>query len=122
LLAPLPRDFADHYVLGVSNVPPEAMLSEKRLGGDGPPVSLQSFLDDLQAAATLEAAGKEPAGAGIVRRMTGSESTYLFGFSKELLPLSVKDREVLFTLHTKRVSVKAKFQPKDMVYRGTLAL
>lgn len=122
LLAPLPRDFADHYVLSVSNVPATAMLPEKRLTTDAPPVSLQSFLDDLQASATLEAQGKEPAGAGVVRRMTGSDSTYLFGFSKELLPLTVKDREVVFTLHTRRVSLKAKFQPKEMVYRGALAI
>ncbi|MDE3195861.1 MAG: hypothetical protein KGN84_05935 [Acidobacteriota bacterium] len=122
LLVPIPRDFAGRYVLSVSNVPPEAMLGEKRLSPGAPPIPLQSFLENLQAAATLEAQGKEPAGAGIVRLLARSDSTYLFGFSKDLLPLTVRDKEVLFTLRTKRVSVKARFQPKDMVYKGVLAL
>jgi hypothetical protein len=122
LLVPLSREFEGHYMLGVSNVPLEAMNPPKRGGGEEQTVSLSHFLDELQAAATLEAPGKEPVGAGLVRGLKGVEATYLFGFSKELLPLSVSDREVQFTLRTARVSVKAKFVPREMTYRGQLAL
>jgi hypothetical protein len=58
----------------------------------------------------------------MVRLVPGAASTYLFGFSKELLPLGVGDREVLFTLRTGLMSVKAKFEPREMLYHGKLAL
>src|SRR5665213_1092561 len=122
LLIPLPREFEGHYVLSVSNVPPTAMNPEKRNSPDAQPVTLQQMTGELQAASTLQAAGKDAAGAGLVRRATGLESTYLFGFAKEFLTLTTADKEVVFLLRTNRVSVKAKFQPREMLYRGTLAL
>jgi hypothetical protein len=126
VLTPLPHAFENHYVISLSNVPPTAMNSSlnKRRPADAPaPVmTLEAMLEELQAAATLEVPGKDPAGAGIVRRLTGSESTYLFGFSREFLPLSANDKEAIFILHTLRVSVKAKFPLKDMVYKGALAV
>jgi hypothetical protein len=126
LLAPLPHAFDGHYVISLSNVPPTAMnaaLNRRRpAGSPEPTITLEAMQEELQAAATLGVAGKDPAGAGIVRRMTGSESTYLFGFSKEFLTLTANDREAVFTLHTLRVSVKARFELKDMVYRGKLAV
>jgi hypothetical protein len=87
-----------------------------------PKMTLEAMLEELQAAATLEVPGKDAAGAGIVRRLAGSESTYLFGFSKEFLPISVNDKEAVFILHTLRVSVKAKFPLKEMIYKGALAV
>ena len=126
LLAPLPHAFDNHYVISLSNVPPTAMNSSlnKRRPSDAPApaLTLQAMLEELQAAATLGVPGKDPAGAGVVRRLTGSESTYLFGFSKEFLTFSVSDKEAIFILHTLRVSVKAKFQLKDMIYKGVLAV
>lgn len=126
LLTPLPHAFESHYVISLSNVPPTAMNSSmnKRRPQDAPApvITLEAMLEELQAAATLEVPGKDPAGAGIVRRLTGSESTYLFGFSKEFLTLSANDKEAIFTLHTLRVSVKARFQLKDMLYKGALAV
>jgi hypothetical protein len=122
MVSTLSRDFADRYAIGVSNIPPEAMNAAKRRGEDGTPTTLETMLRDLEAAATLEAPGKDPAGAGIVRRIPGAESTYVFGFAKEFLQLTAQDREAVFTLRTARVSVKAKFNLKEMVYRGKLAL
>jgi hypothetical protein len=126
LLTPLPHAFDKHYVISLSNVPPNAMNSSmnKRRPSDAPAptITLEAMLEELQAAATLEVAGKDPAGAGIVQRLKGSESTYLFGFSKEFLTLALNDKEAVFVLHTLRVSVKAKFQLKDMVYKGVLAV
>lgn len=121
MVSTLPKGFEDRYAIGVSNIPPEAMNAGRR-GQDGTPQTLETMLRDLEAAATLEAPGKDPAGAGIVRRIPGAESTYVFGFAKEFLLLTAQDREALFTLRTAHVSVKTRFNLKEMIYRGKLAL
>jgi hypothetical protein len=121
MVSTLPRGFEDRYAIGVSNIPPEAMNAGRR-GQDGTPQTLETMLRDLEAAATLETPGKDPAGAGIVRRIPGAESTYVFGFAKEFLQLTERDREALFTLRTPHVSVKTRFNLKEMIYRGKLAL
>ncbi len=54
--------------------------------------------------------------------MPGAQNTYLFGFDKDLLPLTGSEKEIDFVLRTARVSVKAKFEPKNMMYRGKFAL
>jgi hypothetical protein len=97
----LPGGLEGHYVIGVKD--------------------RERQIQPLTASATLEAKGKEPVQAGVVVRARDVE-TILFGFSRELLPLTVRDREVLFSLDTDQVAVKAKFDPKEMIYRGQLAL
>jgi hypothetical protein len=100
-----------------------SLNSEKRRATlDTRPFTLEAMLSELQLATTLEVVGKDPAGAGMTQRVAGSESTYLFGFAKEFLPLTARDKEVLFVLRTARVSVRAKFQLKDMLYHGSLAV
>lgn len=80
-------------------------------------------LDKLEAGAELSAKGKPPVQAGVVAQRNNS---YLFGFSKELMPLTTADKEVQFIVRTgpdlKGTLVRATFTPKEMVYRGTLAL
>jgi len=44
------------------------------------------------------------------------------GELKELLPLQSTDKEIIFTLDTDQFSVKARFDPKEMIYRGMLAV
>lgn len=117
-LPPL-RGFEGRYVISVSNIPAGVMNRHRR--GEPEP-SPEDVIAELQGAATLEVAGRDPAGAGIVKRLAGSQTTYLFGFSKDLLPLSGNEKEVLFVLHTARVSVKEKFELKNMIYHGKLAL
>ena len=46
----------------------------------------------------------------------------LCAFSKELLPLTSTDKDVLFALDTEQFSIKARFDLKEMIYRGKLAL
>jgi hypothetical protein len=41
---------------------------------------------------------------------------------KELLTLSEKDKEVVFALNTNQLALKVKFEPKEMMYQGKLAL
>jgi hypothetical protein len=83
----------------------------------------QYSLDQLEAGSDLSAKGKSPVQPGLVRQRNNS---YLFGFSKDLMPLGVTDKEVLFTVRTgprlESTLLRATFNPKDMIYRGALAL
>jgi len=80
-------------------------------------------LDKLEAGAELSAKGKPPVEAGVVAQRN---STYLFGFSKELMPLTAGDKDVQFIVRTgldlKGILVRVTFNPKEMLYRGALAL
>jgi hypothetical protein len=46
----------------------------------------------------------------------------LLGFSKDYLHLAATDRDIIFGLTMEKFSIKAKFDGKDMVYRGKLAV
>lgn len=125
---PIPEEFAGHYMLGVSNLPITVQGGRLPRNGrapspTGPPggVDQQEILDWLKNGASLRVKSKESVEAGVIRPARGGE-VILFGFSKELLPLSVNDREVVFTLDTDQFAVKAKFDPREMTYRGKLAV
>jgi hypothetical protein len=97
----LPAGLGGHYVLGVNDSGQQ--------------------IEPLKVSSSLAAKGKEPVQVGAVVRGR-DRVTVFFAFSKELLPLTVRDRDVLFSLDTDRVALKAKFDPKQMIYRGNLAL
>jgi hypothetical protein len=71
----------------------------------------------------LSAKGKPPIQTEVVAQRNGS---YLFGFSKELMPLGIGDKDVQFAVrigpNLTETLVRATFNPKEMVYRGELAL
>lgn len=124
---PLPSGLDNRYVIAVTSLPYGIMDKPRRgealAAANEPMIQKQQRMRELlQSAATLEAKGKEPAQAGVVRLAPKAQTTWLFGFSKDLLTLEPTDREVLFTLHTALVSLRAKFEPKTMVYRGKLAV
>ena len=125
---PLSSELDGRYVLSVSGLP-FGIMEKPRRGPNADdrqresPAEMQArMIGQLKAAATLEARGKEPEQAGVVMPAARQPGTYIFGFSKELLPLDPSDRDVLFTLRTALMSVKAKFDPKEMMYKGHLAL
>ncbi|MGD1072151.1 MAG: hypothetical protein ABSB15_18645 [Bryobacteraceae bacterium] len=115
LRAPLAADFAGHYVLSVTNLPIPPRRTGR--GDDGAP---DEELERMQNGATLQVRDKGTAEAGIVRRTR--IGSILFGFSKDLLRLSPSDREIFFTLDTEIFVLKAKFDGKEMVYHGKLAV
>jgi hypothetical protein len=100
----LPPDFAGHYVIGVNDLP-------KSEGGRR--VDLESVVATLQLhnGMAVQAGG-----------MQEGKATTLFAFSKELLPLSAADKEVLFSLETNGYTIKTYFNLREMSYRGKLAL
>lgn len=104
LKSSFPADFANHYVIGVNDLP--ATEGGRKVNQDS-------------MAANLQVRGKDSTDAAGV--LPGRE-TVLFAFSKELLPLKVADKEVLFTLDTNQFSVKVRFDLKEMTYRGKLAV
>jgi hypothetical protein len=120
-----PADFANHYVIAVAGLPVEWGLERAARGhrtpDADPSVRLSDLVERLKAGATLEAKDKEPEGAGVVRRAPSDEA-WLFGFSRELLPLTAADKDIQFALTSGPMMVKAKFEPKEMMYRGRLAL
>lgn len=100
----LPADFENHYVVGVNDLP----KSES-----GHKVDADSM------AATLQLHNGKSVGSGGI--LPGKD-TILFAFSKELLPLSAADKEVLFSLETNQYTIKTWFNLREMNYHGRLAV
>ncbi|HVW09699.1 MAG TPA: hypothetical protein VHC90_14015 [Bryobacteraceae bacterium] len=77
----------------------------------------------LKAGAELTVKGRPPLQAGLVARRN---NTWLFGFSREMLPLTTNDHDVQFSVRVGQnfsdTLVRATFNPKEMVYRDELAL
>lgn len=121
LKAPLAADFAGHYVLSVTNLPGADFRSAGRgRGGRGADDAPDDALERLQNGATLQAKGKDAAEAGIARRTR--IGSILFGFSRDYLHLAATDRDILFKLETGQMSIRAKFDAKEMIYHGKLAV
>ncbi len=121
-----PKEFAGHYVIAVAGLPVEWGLAPERgrhhaAQATDETVRLSDLIDRLKAGATLEAKGREPEGAGVVKR-SPSDEAWLFGFSKDLLPLSSADRDVDFNLAAGPMVIRARFSPKEMIYKGQVAL
>ena len=110
----LPADFRNHYVIGVKDFPILVNAGPQRQ-------SPQEMLDWLKNSAMLEAKSRAAVQAGRVATFREG-ALILFGFLRELLPLTASDRDVDFSLSTEQATLKARFQPKEMVYHGALAL
>jgi len=121
----LPDVFAGHYVIAVSGIP---LLDDRGQGTRGEDDDSSSrrgqddSLETLKSLSSLQVRGKDLVQAGVVRRQVGTGSTFLFGFSKEMLPIDKHDGEVAFATQMSRLIVKARFAPKEMLYRGELVL
>jgi hypothetical protein len=116
LRAPLSADFDGHYVISVTNLP----LAPRGRGRGADASDTDDVLDRLQNGATLQVKGKDPGEAGIARRTR--IGSILFGFSKDYLPLTPADREIIFKLDTAQMVLQAKFDAKEMMYHGKLAV
>jgi len=61
----------------------------------------------------------EAAGAQVQRE---NSTVYLFGFAKEGLSITRDEKEVVFTTHMGNLAFTARFNPKDMLFHGELAV
>jgi hypothetical protein len=122
LKPPLPESMANDYVISVTGLP--LIPAGRRRSSDEDSESADSraaILDRIKGLTYLEPKGKSPAQPGVVQQ-AAEPDTMLFGFSRELLPISADDRDVTFTTQIGRVEIKTKFNLKDMRYRDELAL
>jgi hypothetical protein len=131
----LPEAFANRYVIAVRDIPllrnpSRSQSNPDDSDPDAPKLSTpdddsslsKRDLDELKIMTSLQPKGKESAQAGVVQQMTPGGSYFLFGFSREFLDFGRKDHEVVFSTQLGKLIVKAKFDPSEMMYRGTLAV
>ena len=124
----LPGEFLNHYVISVSGLPMSSL--RPATGGTDADArarqrEVEGVLDKLKAVTRLELKGAARVQPEIVQETqfgVGETRTMLFGFSKTLLQLSLEDQEAVFTTQMGTIPVKAKFNLKEMMYRGELAV
>jgi hypothetical protein len=127
LKTPLPAAFANHYVISVIDFP---LLSDRRrqdTDGDSgssnsQPQDDKKMLDDLKQFTSLQPKDKDRAQPGIVQRQTATGNIFLFGFAKEFFDFGKHDHEVDFSTRLGRLLIRAKFDPRDMMYHKKLAV
>ncbi len=132
----LPPAFADHYAVSVTGLPQQLIMMILTGGGRGrgregapaeaapaedPAARQKAAYARLLASATLSAKGKDPEPADQAVQ-TSDRQSMIFAFPKQSLPLSPDDKDVQFTMKLGNISLKAKFEPKEMTYKGELAL
>jgi hypothetical protein len=110
-----PDEFKDHHVIAMSGFPfPPANFNG----------SEEDALADLKTVTYLRPERGDSLQPGVVQRPISSSvnGSILFGFSKDLLKVSADDKELQFSTRLGRSPIQAKFVPKDMLYRGKLAV
>ena len=122
--SPLPEAFEGRYVISVSGIPLMGGRSTSAGEDDDSSASRreQDDLDRLRGLSSLQSKGRDVVQAGVVTRQVGSGSSFLIGFSRDMLPLQAHDSEIVFTTQLGRLVVKAHFLPKEMLYHGELAV
>ena len=69
------------------------------------------------------AAGRRDAQPGVVQQpVSAAYGTIWFGFDRDYLNIKQDDKEASFTTQFGRLTIKAKFNLKEMLYRGELAI
>jgi len=134
----LPAPLADHYAVSITGVPPAqlAMVVAGRGGigrgrnpeGEQPPAppadpqaEAKARQERLLHSVTLTAKGHDPQTPDLVMQ-TSDKDTLIFGFAKSSLPLTASDKDVEFAMRAGFTVYKAKFQPKEMLYKGALSV
>ena len=79
------------------------------------------MIDRLLHSVTLSAKGRDPQNADLIRQSSGNQ-TLIFGFPKQSFPLTASDKDVQFIMKLGSLTVKAKFEPKDMMFKGAVAV
>lgn len=116
----LANEFEGHYVIGVSGFP--LGLHNPQSNGHDPGTEAEQT-EELKQVTTLRVKGKDPAQAGVISRSADAGGLlYLFGFSRDVIAIDKKDKNVIFETQFGPLDIEAKFEPKQMLYHGELAL
>jgi hypothetical protein len=122
LKAPLPEGFTNHYVISVGGIPLDAGSRRRYQSQDDSSQSDQNTLDRLKGVTYLQPKDKRDLQPGVVVQQPPSYGNVYFGFAKDLVTLRPEDKEVTFTTQFGSIQVKTKFNLKDMLYHGELAV
>jgi len=134
----LPAPLAEHYAVSITGIPPSQLaMAIAGRGGMGrgrnpegeqqpapasdPQAEAKARQERLLHAVTLSAKGHDPQNADVVLQ-TADQETLIFGFLKSNLPLTANDKDVEFEMKAGPTTYKAKFQPKEMLYKGALSV
>ena len=118
-----PKEFAGRYVISVSDFPLNTRSRQQSSQDEDSSQSTQDMLDRLKQVTFLQPKGRRDAQPGVVQQpVSASYGTVWFGFEKDFLNLKPEDKEVTFTTQFGRLTIKTKFNLKDMLYRGELAV
>lgn len=122
LKTPLPESLANRYVISVSGFPLTSSRGRRSQSEDSEQ-ALDDMLERLKTLTSLQPKGKAMAQPGIVeRQLSSGGSNLLFGFAKDLVALDRNDTEVAFSTQLGGLIVKTKFELKQMLYHGELAV
>ncbi len=125
LKQPTPEALANHYIISVTGFPiQEFGRRRQQQSSEDSAQSLQDVLDHLKSVTFLQPKDKRDVQPGVVQQPPAGSygTTVLFGFSKEVLTLTADDKEVTFVTSFGRLDLKAKFNLKEMKYKGELAV
>jgi hypothetical protein len=134
--AKLPPELNDRYTISITGLPPQMILLGLTPPGRGrgrgqaapddaprdPAARQKQEVETILHETTLTAKGHDPVVADALLRTNDAQVMYLFGFPKQSMPLTPADKEVVFTLKLGPLTIKAKFEPKEMMFGGQLAV
>ena len=104
----IPRVFANSYVIGVDGIPLGNVLNP----------------DYLRPFTMLRSKGKIrwSVRPWVARELIRNSVVYAFGFPRASAPIDPDTSEIYFESQFGRWRIETRFRPKDMVYRGQLAV
>ncbi len=146
----MPKEIDGHYAISVTGLPQQMLMMAMMGGGRGrggrggrdgggregvgregapapeapqedPAARQKAMVARLLQSVSLSAKGHDPQSAVMVLQ-TADKQSLIFGFPKKDLVLEAKDKDLVFTMKLGMMTIKAKFEPKDMNYKGALSL
>jgi hypothetical protein len=112
-----PPSLADHFVISVSGLP----IVSGHGGQDTATGEPTDSYEGLKAQTSLQVKGKEAIQPGVIEPDKNETSTLYFGFLPQLVDLE-GDKTVTFATTMAPLSVKVKFELKEMKFKGELAI
>lgn len=112
-----PPSLADHFVISVSGLPIVSGHGAEDTANGEPADSYEG----LKAQTSLQVKGQEAVQPGVIEPDKNETSTLYFGFLPQLLQLN-GDKTVTFATTMAPLSVKVKFELKEMKFKGDLAV
>jgi hypothetical protein len=117
----LPPEFENSYAISVTGLPPAVLIMGVGRGEPSarPAERQRAMVQRLLGVTTLTAKGRDPEAAAVVVQ-SADRASLIFAFPK--LPLTLDDKNVVFTMNLGSTAIKAKFEPKEMSWNGQLEL